>query len=85
MLSSSKNSAQKWSNILFISGGKLSSTKCNFYAIQWQHATTGRTKISTEEYPIITLDNQEGNSIILNNVKTHLHHNSLGYFQSAEK
>jgi hypothetical protein len=85
MLLSSQTSAQKWSNILFISRGKLSSTKCNYYAVQWQHSTTGRTTINTKKYSTINIDDQEGSLITLNNVKTNLHHKSLGYYQSAEK
>jgi hypothetical protein len=70
---------------LYISGGKLSPTKCNFYAVQWQHATTGRTTIQPSKYPPITLDDREGKSIILNNIQTHLHHKSLGYYQLTSK
>jgi hypothetical protein len=29
-------SAQQWQDLLYISGGQLSSTKCNFYAVTWE-------------------------------------------------
>jgi hypothetical protein len=72
--------AQRWSDILYVSGGKLSNEKCNYYAVMW----TGRSKVTQMEYPSTQLEGTDGYSVYVKNVTTAQCHKSLGYFQSME-
>ena len=74
--------AQRWSDLLYISGGKLSQTKCNYYAVQWKYATTGRTKVLPSNYPSLDIDDREGKNINITNINTTQHHKLLGYLHS---
>ena len=74
--------AQLWSNILHISGGKLSNTKCNFYLSSMTSATTGRYQIKNEIAPNIHIKDQEGSVVTISQVLPNDTHKSLGYMQS---
>ena len=77
--------AQKWSDILYISGGKISNKKSNYYLHQMSPQSTGRfipTKIS---HPSICVQDHEEDQIYITNVSTHDFHKSLGYLQSSAK
>jgi hypothetical protein len=84
MLHRASQSAQSWSNILHLSGGKLSPNKCNYYVVLWKYASTRRAHVQNTSYPSITINDSEGLKIIIKNVSTNLHHKSLGYLQSME-
>jgi hypothetical protein len=84
MLHKASQAAQSWSNILHLSGGKLSPNKCNYYAVLWKYASTGRAYVQNTCYPSITINDSEGSKIIIKNVSTNLHHKSLGYLQSMK-
>jgi hypothetical protein len=83
MIQTAITSAQQWSNILYVSG-KLCNEKCNYYAVQWKHASTGHSKVTQMEYPSIHLEGIDGNCIYVKNVATAQYHKSLGYLQSME-
>ena len=82
LLAQANRAAQQWSNILHISGGKLSDSKCNYYVTSWEASTTGRTKVINKTYPPLEINDNEGSKITIHNRNTVESHKSLGYLQS---
>jgi hypothetical protein len=68
-----------------VAGGKLSNEKCNYYAVQWTHASTGRSKVTQMEYPSIQLEGINENSIYVKNVATAQYHKSLQSMENSNK
>lgn len=82
MIQQTAISAQRWHDILYISGGQLSNTKCNYYAVKWDFATTGRAKINSNQLTSMTIQDPTGQPFNIYNIPTSESHKSLGYQQS---
>jgi hypothetical protein len=82
MVKQTRTNAQRWNDILHISGGKLSGNKCTFYVGLWDHVSTGRTKINKRELMNLQIIDREGGSIAIDHIPAQQHHKSLGYLQS---
>jgi hypothetical protein len=82
MISQASCSAQRWYNILHISGGQLSPSKCNYYAVKWSFATTGRSKLETHNFSTLVIKDHLNQPFYIQNKPTNNSHKSLGYLQS---
>jgi hypothetical protein len=82
VINQAKIPGQRWHYILHISGGKLSNTKCNYYLVMWDYATTGRIQVNTESHPSMTIQDNSGNPFHIVNKSIQESHKSLGYLQS---
>jgi Reverse transcriptase (RNA-dependent DNA polymerase) len=87
MISQAQKAAQKWNDILHVSGGKLSTNKCNYYLATWQHASTGRPILQDLQHPNIVIRSRSDKEedIIIKNISPFHSHKSLGYLQSIAR
>jgi Reverse transcriptase (RNA-dependent DNA polymerase) len=82
MIQKTSISAQQWHELLHISGGQLSCTKCNFYAVTWEFASTSLSKVNAQLHPTMLIKDSSDQPFLIQNKKTDDSHKSLGYRQS---
>jgi hypothetical protein len=85
MIQQASIAAQRWYNIRQISGGQLSTKKCNYYVVTWDFAPIGRAKINSQEQPPMVIENHNDQPFHICNKSITENHNSLGYLQSMAK
>jgi hypothetical protein len=70
--------------ILYITGGKVSATKCTYYKNKWTFSTTSRPNHDSTKPDNITIQTQS-EDIKITGISTDTYHKSLGYLQLIGK
>jgi endonuclease/exonuclease/phosphatase family metal-dependent hydrolase len=82
LLQETQKAAQEWNDLLYISGGKLSSSKCTFYVSTQQLSSTGKSYAKEVNAPSLKINDRLGGTAEIEYLKTNHAHKSLGYYQS---
>jgi hypothetical protein len=74
--------ATTWEKLRYISGGKLSTTKCTYYITQWNHSSTGHPILNPSELSPLNIGT---NPIQIEGISALQRHKTLGSYQSVGK